>query len=181
VNCFRRPGDFPEPRFWIAERTDGGAEQLPGRRLLNHYFRVAEAPGRRREAGAEGSADRLVRSAHCHATLEIRALNTACQIEQGSQVDFLHPPPATLLLAIQSAALSSDVRFGLSTLSPNLRSLLKGNCRVTAAPGGKTESEAVGRVQGVSLRGGEMEDDAASGDRRGRIMRGSCSRGWASS
>ena len=37
----------------------------------------------------------------------------------------------------------------------------------TAAPGGKTESEAVGRVQGISLPGGEMEDDAASGDRRG--------------
>jgi len=76
VNCFRRPGDFPEPRFWIAERTDGGAEQVPGRRLLNDYFRVAEAPGRRREAGSEGSADRLVRSAHCYATLEIRGLNT---------------------------------------------------------------------------------------------------------
>src|ERR1019366_6822756 len=66
----------PDPRFWTAERTDGGAEQLPGRRLLNHYFLVAEAPGRRREAGAEGSADRLVRSAHCHTTLEIRGLNT---------------------------------------------------------------------------------------------------------
>ena len=33
----------------------------------------------------------------------------------------------------------------------------------TAAPGGKTESEAVGRVQGVSLPGGKMEDDAAIG------------------
>ena len=78
-------------------------------------------------------------------------------------MDILQRPLLSLLLAIQSAALSSDVRFGLSTLSPNLRSLLKGNCRVTAAPGGKTESEAVGRVQGVSLPGGEMEDDAASG------------------
>ena len=52
VNPRRQGGSyFLEPRFWTAERTDRGAEQMSGRRLLNHYFRVAEEPGRRREAG----------------------------------------------------------------------------------------------------------------------------------
>ena len=87
----------PDPRFWTAERTDGGAEQLPGRRLLNHYFRVAEAPGRRREAGAEGSADRLVRSAHCHTTLEIRGLNTTPPPDCAGVASGFYATPPTLV------------------------------------------------------------------------------------
>ena len=87
-------------------------------------------------------------------------------------MDFLQRPLLSLLLAIQSASLSSNIRFWLSTLSPNLRSLLKGYCGVPASPGGKTKPEAVGRVQGISLPGGEMEDDAASGDRKGENYAG---------
>src|SRR5437667_207376 len=47
-----------------------------------------------------------------------------------------------------------------------------GRWRTTAAPGGTSEPQAAGRVQGISLSGGQLEDGAAGGGESGASCRG---------
>ena len=57
---------------------------------------------------------------------------------------------------------------------PANETLERGNCRTTAASGGKAEPEAADRVQGVPLPSGQLEDGPASGGQggasRGRVV-----------